>query len=77
MQAFLKYMNEKLIEREQQSKLRGLKIYSDKIDFSSNDYLGIAKVNNSGSTGSRLISGNNKTPKPTLKILQCPSFVCY
>jgi len=61
MQAFLKYMNEKLIEREQQSKLRGLEIYSDKIDFSSNDYLGIAKANNSGSTGSRLISGNNKT----------------
>ena len=52
-------MTEKLIEREKQSKLRDLKIYSDKVDFSSNDYLGIAKANNSGSTGSRLISGNN------------------
>ncbi|MBV7440847.1 pyridoxal phosphate-dependent aminotransferase family protein [Weeksellaceae bacterium TAE3-ERU29] len=58
----------KLIEeRKTLENYRELKIYDNKVDFFSNDYLGIAKKLNkfkttqshSGSTGSRLISGNS------------------
>lgn len=60
--SFNKYMLDKINERQQSGLLRELTIYSEKnVDFSSNDYLGIAKKNHTGSTGSRLISGNNKS----------------
>lgn len=67
---------EALYKREQEGTLRTLKNPADGIDFYSNDYLGLAsnkelqdillkKINDtpkllSGSTGSRLISGNSK-----------------
>jgi 8-amino-7-oxononanoate synthase len=62
------FLIEKLNERQQQHALRELKIPQLPIDFCSNDYLGIVKnrlLSNdqlqhlkSGSTGSRLLSGN-------------------
>jgi 8-amino-7-oxononanoate synthase len=63
------FLQEKLKERQQKGLMRTLAIVdSGKIDFSSNDYLGFSRafklnctslnINNSGSTGSRLISGN-------------------
>ena len=66
---------EKLEVRQQNNALRTLPVYQDRIDFSSNDYLGFAQseaifdathtflVENgfklNGATGSRLISGNH------------------
>ncbi|MBP7809666.1 MAG: pyridoxal phosphate-dependent aminotransferase family protein [Bacteroidia bacterium] len=59
-------------ERKRKGLFRSLKYNYPKIDFSSNDYLGFSKegliekeiknhkFSNSGSTGSRLISGNSK-----------------
>jgi len=62
------FLDKKLIDREQNNSLRHLSLTRDKIDFCSNDYLGIVKnklIENSlprglshGSTGSRLLSGN-------------------
>lgn len=61
------FLNKKLNERKQQQAFRSLKLAQDKIDFCSNDYLGIVKnnqlqISNSklhyGSTGSRLLAGN-------------------
>lgn len=54
------YMLDKIKLREENDSLRKLSINSHLIDFASNDYLGIAKKYQSGSTGSRLISGNNQ-----------------
>lgn len=64
-----------LLEREKNEVRRSLKVYSDSVDFFSNDYLGLAKnedfhqqileeLNDNpsllfGSTGARLISGNS------------------
>lgn len=48
-----------LDERKRNGQHRHLATYDNLVDFSSNDYLGLAKENNSGSTGSRLISGNS------------------
>lgn len=72
---FPKKLQDKLEKRTEISALRSLKAQSNKIDFSSNDYLGIAKseavfnashqylVENNvlinGATGSRLLSGNH------------------
>ena len=53
-------MLDKIKLREENDSLRKLSITSHLIDFASNDYLGIAKNHQSGSTGSRLISGNNQ-----------------
>lgn len=68
------FLQEKLEAREQDLVLRTLKKQNDKVDFCSNDYLGLAKnetfqkeINHEitknqyshGSTGSRLISGNH------------------
>ena len=69
-------LNDKLKLREQNGNLRSLKLYNTGIDFCSNDYRGWAKsgaldriiaskLNSSnsslsGSTGSRLISGNSQ-----------------
>ncbi len=62
------FLSKKLEERKQANSLRTLVTNKNKIDFCSNDYLGIVKHNllnqpadNSlphGSTGSRLLSGN-------------------
>jgi 8-amino-7-oxononanoate synthase len=64
------FLNNKLDERKKQNAFRELKIIENKIDFCSNDYLGIAQRNSKvnyesipfnlqhGSTGSRLLSGN-------------------
>jgi 8-amino-7-oxononanoate synthase len=68
-------LQEKLNLRHENHSLRQLKTYSNLIDFSSNDYLGLAKsealfeevhlylkqhaFHQNGSTGSRLITGNH------------------
>lgn len=65
------FLNKRLIERKQQNAFRQLRLNEGKIDFCSNDYLGIVKNNllnkdgvltnqflKTGSTGSRLLSGN-------------------
>lgn len=61
------FLSKKLDERKAQQSFRSLKLMHNKIDFCSNDYLGIAKNNllqleetsfNNGSTGSRLLAGN-------------------
>jgi len=66
------FLNKKLNERKQQNAFRQLKLFEGKIDFCSNDYLGIVKNNllhkpaaancklQTGSTGSRLLAGNYK-----------------
>ena len=59
MKTFDELMQLKLNDRFSKSNIRKLSITNELIDFSSNDYLGIALNNNTGSTGSRLISGNN------------------
>lgn len=59
------FLLRKLEERKQQNAFRKLRLPSGKIDFCSNDYLGIVHNNlikageaGSGSTGSRLLAGN-------------------
>ena len=55
-----------LLERKEQNAFRTLRLPDDKIDFCSNDYLGIARLHSpitpsgegGGSTGSRLLAGN-------------------
>lgn len=67
------FLHKKLDERREQNALRTLKVCGDKIDFCSNDYLGIVKNDllkdkfekditayKHGSTGSRLLAGNYK-----------------
>lgn len=61
------FLHKKLEERKSSGAYRQLKLIEGKIDFCSNDYLGLAsKVfpqknkNNFGSTGSRLLAGNYK-----------------
>ncbi len=69
------YLREKLLERERDGLIRSLKLPFAKIDFTSNDYLGIAHneelhqqilksiqlsdLKVNGSGGSRLLSGNS------------------
>lgn len=62
------FLQKKLEQRREQNALRTLKLPSGKIDFCSNDYLGIVHNNllndevdvhlKTGSTGSRLLAGN-------------------
>lgn len=65
-------LNQKLQKREHAGNLRSLKVNTDLIDFTSNDYLGLARsaqlqqnIHKAseglkiGSTGSRLLSGNS------------------
>ncbi|MBL4707800.1 MAG: pyridoxal phosphate-dependent aminotransferase family protein [Flavobacteriales bacterium] len=58
------YFNRKLELREELQMLRRLQTDKASIDFSSNDYLGLAQqeyaLTSKGSTGSRLLSGNSK-----------------
>ncbi len=53
------YFKKALNERKKNGLYRTVKNYNNLVDFSSNDYLGIANKFKSGSTGSRLISGNS------------------
>ena len=64
------FLDGKLAERKSHNALRALTLPNGKIDFCSNDYLGIVKnallqadklpqaASNTGSTGSRLLAGN-------------------
>ncbi len=62
------FLQKKLAQRKEQNAFRRLKLPSGKIDFCSNDYLGIVHNNllndeidansKTGSTGSRLLAGN-------------------
>jgi len=81
------FLDKKLNERKEQNAFRLLRITENKIDFCSNDYLGIVKNNllqpatgnprlndsvgqgqpATGSTGSRLLSGNYKLIEKTEK----------
>ena len=58
MNLFDKQLHVKLEERKSKGLLRKLKNYNGLVDLSSNDFLGLATNNQSGATGSRLISGN-------------------
>lgn len=76
MKEIQKFINNRLKERKSNSALRTLSLSNNLIDFCSNDYLGFSRsdeinaaINNqlntsgnypTGSTGSRLISGNNQ-----------------
>ena len=72
------FLDKRLREREEQNALRRLQPQNSKIDFCSNDYLGIvrnkllAETGNNfdhGSTGSRLLTGNRQVTEETEKIL--------
>lgn len=81
MKRFPKSLSDKLAQREAANALRKLPIDSNRIDFSSNDYLGFSRsevvfqdshkylanagIINNGATGSRLISGNHNLYKIT------------
>lgn len=66
-------INNRLKERLENNSFRSLKGASGKIDFSSNDYLGLAKKETKstgglrGSTGSRLLTGNSLLAEETEK----------
>jgi len=71
------FLNKKLQERKNQNAYRQLQLPNNKIDFCSNDYLGIVRNKQStvnsqlstGSTGSRLLSGNYIVIEETEKII--------
>jgi 8-amino-7-oxononanoate synthase len=71
------FLNKKLAERKSQNAYRQLQLPKNKIDFCSNDYLGIVRnklstINcqlSTGSTGSRLLSGNYSLIQETEKII--------
>jgi 8-amino-7-oxononanoate synthase len=73
------FLNKKLQDRIEANALRTLIVNKNKIDFCSNDYLGIVKnklIENSafsnlspGSTGSRLLSGNYELIEETEKMI--------
>ena len=77
------FLDKKLNERKENNSFRELRLPNNKIDFCSNDYLGIVKNNllnlssaNShlstlkhGSTGSRLLAGNYLLIEETEKLL--------
>ena len=71
---FPEKLNKKLIQRKDSNSLRSLTLVKNKIDFSSNDYLGFSKNKSiqeatkrilssekfiNGSSGSRLVSGSH------------------
>lgn len=61
----MKALEKKLQERKQSGQLRRLEVYPKSVDFFSNDYLGFAQLSvtssTTGSSGSRLISGNSRS----------------
>ena len=74
MQNVPKWLHQKLYQRKEQGNYRTLKTSSNLVDFSSNDYLGLAKNQSlrstitkatenrqlpNGATGSRLLTGNH------------------
>lgn len=72
------FLHKKLNERKEQKAFRRLRLAADKIDFCSNDYLGIVKNNllklnvdglKHGSTGSRLLTGNYALIEETEKFI--------
>ena len=74
------FVHKKLQERKEQNAFRQLKLPSGKIDFCSNDYLGIVKNNlletgenieslPHGSTGSRLLAGNYPLIEETERLI--------
>jgi len=60
----LNRLQERLQQREEEGTRRSLSLFSEHVDFWSNDYLGLARTavqaSFSGATGSRLLSGNSK-----------------
>ena len=72
------FLHKKLNERREQNAFRTLRLTQGKVDFCSNDYLGLAKVSGHfewpdtlqhGSTGSRLLAGNYKLIEETEKMI--------
>ncbi|HEX4851152.1 MAG TPA: aminotransferase class I/II-fold pyridoxal phosphate-dependent enzyme, partial [Puia sp.] len=78
------FLHKRLKERQDQDAYRQLRLTDDKIDFSSNDYLGVVKnglIKNlevsdpaslkrwHGATGSRLLSGNYSLIEETEKFI--------
>jgi 8-amino-7-oxononanoate synthase len=73
------FLQRKLNERKEQNAFRTVRLSWDKIDFCSNDYLGISKNNllqsylipytKHGSTGSRLLTGNYALIEETEKFI--------
>ena len=72
------FLNKRLNERREQNAFRQLKLPAQKIDFCSNDYLGISarrmisvdrELVSHGSTGSRLLSGNYSLIEETEAII--------
>jgi 8-amino-7-oxononanoate synthase len=72
------FLNKKLAERKDLNAYRQLQLPKNKIDFFSNDYLGISKAKllsavdgqlSTGSTGSRLLSGNYPLIEETEKMI--------
>ena len=72
------FLNKRLNERREQNAFRHLKLPAQKIDFCSNDYLGISarrmisvdgELVSHGSTGSRLLSGNYSLIEETEAII--------
>ena len=74
MNSIQKYILQKISDRKDEGNFRSLKVIEGKVDFTSNDYLGLARdkhfqamveseIRDSqallGSTGSRLLSGNS------------------
>ena len=75
------FLQKKLDERKAVNAYRSLRLPENKIDFCSNDYLGIVKNNllyqalpvsgkfSTGSTGSRLLAGNYELIEATEKAI--------
>jgi len=82
MPSFPKILQQKLVRRQEENALRRLELPKGLIDFSSNDYLGLAKEKEIklisyeiekvygfalGATGSRLLSGNHPLYESKIK----------
>ena len=73
------FLNKKLNERIEQNAFRYLRLQEGKVDFCSNDYLGLARYSSGylewpdkckhGSTGSRLLAGNYPLIEETEKLI--------
>ena len=74
------FLNKRIQERKDQNAFRQLRLPQEKIDFCSNDYLGIVRNNlitpdesfqlmRHGSTGSRLLAGNSSLIEETERII--------